>query len=437
MGALGDPHRVKLLALSRWQWTTIATLTVGYAGYYFCRSNLSVATPLLLEDFEGTLDKEAIGTIAAVAVFFYAGGKFINGVLSDFVGGRRMFLIGMLASICATIVFGLATGFAAFMAVWCFNRFAQTMGWGALVKTASRWFPPALIGTVLGILSLSYLFGDVVARLFLGSLVDQGVGWRGVFFASAAVLGAILCVSYFTLKSSPADVGEPEPEANEKNLFGKEGNAARPRDLLDLLRPFFTSPAFWLVCLMNLGLTIIRETFNFWTPTYLTEYLSMSAGSAAQASSLFPLFGGLSVIASGMLSDTVLAGRRGLVMVAFLFPAVGALFALAHLDETASPAVALVLISTVGFLILGPYSFLTGAISVDLGGKRGSSTAAGLADGIGYLGGSVSLRLTGSLAQHQGWTSAMTFLAIVLAITGVVALLYWYVQEHRGRASAA
>jgi OPA family glycerol-3-phosphate transporter-like MFS transporter len=424
---------VKLLELSRWQWTTMATLTVGYAGYYFCRSNLSVATPLLLQDFEGTLDKERIGDIAAAAILFYAGGKFINGVLSDFVGGRRMFLLGMLASICATIVFGFASGFAAFMVIWCFNRFAQTMGWGALVKTASRWFPPSLIGTVLGILSLSYLFGDVVARLFLGGLVDYGIGWRGVFFGSAAVLALILAGSFFLLKSSPADVGEPEPRAKEDNLYRDQGNAVRPNNLRDLLLPFFTSLSFWLVCLMNLGLTIIRETFNFWTPTYLTEFLSMAPGTAAQASALFPLFGGISVIASGMLSDKLLSGRRGLVMVAFLLPAVGALYALAFLDESTNPLMALVLISAIGFLILGPYSFLTGAISIDLGGKKGSSSAAGIADGIGYLGGSFAVRLIASFAQRQGWTVAMSFLATVLATTVVVALVYWYTHEFRNR----
>ncbi len=422
---------MKLLQLSRWQWTTAATLTVGYAGYYFCRSNLSVATPLLLQDFEGVLDKERIGDIAAAGVLFYAGGKFINGVLSDFVGGRRMFLLGMLTSICATIAFGFATGFAAFMAIWCFNRFVQTMGWGALVKTASRWFPATLIGTVLGLLSLSYLFGDVIARLFLGTLVDLGAGWRGVFFGSAGVFAVILLGSFFLLKSSPADVGEPEPLAKENNLFKDQGNAARPTSLRDLLVPFVTSLSFWLVCTMNLGLTVIRETFNFWTPTYLTEFLSMEPGAAARASALFPLFGGISVIASGMLSDSLLAGRRGLVMVAFLAPAVGALFTLAFLEESANPFVALALISLVGFLILGPYSFLTGAISIDLGGKRGSSTAAGIADGIGYLGGSFAVKHIATLAQHQGWTAAMSFLATVLAVTVGIALAYWFVHEHR------
>lgn len=407
------------------------TLTVGYAGYYFCRSNLSIAAPLLLKDFEGTIDKASLGTISSVAVFFYAGGKFINGVLGDFAGGRRMFLFGMLASISATVLFGLSSGFAVFLAVWCFNRFVQSMGWGALVKTASRWFPAHLMGTILGILSLSYLFGDVLARLFLGQLVSAGMGWRTIFFASASVLSVICIASYFLLKSSPTEVGEEEPAANAANLFGEAGNMARPKDLWDLLLPFLTSFPFWLVCGLNFGLTLIRETFNFWTPTYLTEAVGMSKGAAGMASSLFPFFGGISVIASGMISDRVLAGRRGMVIILFLVPAVGALYGLGTLTQTESTWVPLALISAVGLLILGPYSFLTGALSVDFGGKRGSSTAAGLADTAGYLGGIVSGHYVGSIAQEQGWSAAMSFLAYILAATTVVAVVYWFVHERR------
>lgn len=428
---------LKSLSLTRWQWTTLATLTVGYAGYYFCRSNFSVAAPLLLQEFRGTIDKEALGKIASTAAYFYAAGKLINGILGDFVGGRRMFLLGMLASIGATVLFGFSTGFTAFIAIWCFNRFVQSMGWGALVKMASRWFSAPIMGTVLGILCLSYLFGDVIARLFLSQVVDLGYGWRGVFFSAATVLGAILIASIFLLKASPTEVGEEEPAANTVNLFGESGNAPRPRDLWDLLLPFFTSMSFWLVCTMNFGLTLVRETFNFWTPTYLTESAGMTVAAAAAASALFPFFGGLSSLSSGYLSDSLLAGRRGLVMVVFLVPSIAALLGLAYVTDPGTTWLPLILISAIGFFILGPYTFLSGVISVDLGGKRGSSTAAGLADTAGYIGSIISGQYIGSLAQNRGWTGAFVFLAIVLALTTGVAVAYWYLHEHRHAKAAA
>ena len=129
--------------LSRWQWTTVATLTVGYMGYYFCRSNFSVATPLLLDAYgEQGLTKESIGTIASIGTLLYASGKLFNGVICDFVGGRRMFLVGMVASVACTLAFSLGWGFTAFLVAWSANRLVQSMGWGALVKTALALVPP-------------------------------------------------------------------------------------------------------------------------------------------------------------------------------------------------------------------------------------------------------------------------------------------------------
>ncbi len=115
-------------------------------------------------------------------------------------------------------------------------------------------------------LTLSYLFGDALVRLGLGGLLALGLSWRQMFFAAAALLTAIAVASWFTLKSSPQDVGATEPEANPENVYGEEGNIPRPANLVDLLWPLATSFSFWLVCIISFGLTVVRETFNNWNP---------------------------------------------------------------------------------------------------------------------------------------------------------------------------
>ena len=285
------PTPVPSVKQRRWEGVTVGSLVVGYAGYYVCRSNFSVATPLLLDAFgPHGLDKEMIGAIVSAGVLFYAVGKLFNGILCDFVGGRRIFLAGMFGSVAATVFFGVSVGVGVLAAAWSLNRLIQSMGWGALVKITSNWFSYKRYGRIMGIMSLSYLFGDALARLFLGRLIDAGLGWRGVFFAAAGTLALIALVDVFTIKSRSADVGLPDAEINPKNLYGAAGDAERPRNLKSLLMPFLSSPAFWLVAFMSLGLTLIREAFNFWTPTYLVEVGRLSVGEAAQYSLLFPFF---------------------------------------------------------------------------------------------------------------------------------------------------
>jgi OPA family glycerol-3-phosphate transporter-like MFS transporter len=413
----------------RWQKIILGTLFVGYAGYYICRSNLSVTTPLLLQDFAGTgITKTRIGAIASLGVLLYAVGKISNGLLADFLGGRLLFLLGMVLSVACTLVFGLGDSILVFTVIWAINRYVQSMGWGSLVKVVARWYPVSFHATIMGVLAVSYLLGDAFARYYLGFFMLRGVGWRSIFFISAGTLGAIAFVSFFTLRANPQEVGGQEPPANPANLFGKDGNLPQPESVGRLLRPLLTSWVFWLVCLMNAGLTLIRETFNFWIPTYLTEVGGLDAGTAAQYSLLFPLIGAASVFVAGAASDW-LAGKRSRIMLPSLVLLTVTLWLLSTASLNGRPLPALVLISAVSIFLLAPYSFLSGVLALDLGGKRGSSTAAGLIDSAGYLGALPSGYGIGSLAEHHGWPTAFAALAVTAGLTALVATVYWVLQD--------
>lgn len=425
-----DSIRVKR-SFRFWQTSTIASLFIGYSGYYVCRSNLSVATPLILDEFAAQgMNKEVIGQIASVGVVFYAIGKVVNGVLGDFLGGKKIFIAGMIGSVAATVIFGISSGVGVFFAVWAANRLIQSMGWGGLVKTAANWVGFRSYGKVMALLSLSFLFGDVVARLLLGALYEAGIGWRQLFFVAAAILAVITVINVFFLKENPETVGFTKPEVNPENLFNQSAGAeAKPASLRELLLPYFKSFPFLLLLIVSFGLTAIREAFNFWLPTYLTESTQLSGGDASAFSALFPAAGVVSILLSGYLSD--LSGKRGLIILLACLPAVGVLLLMTL--PVQNPLLPLVFIALVGLLILGPYSFLAGAMSLDIGGRKGAATAAGLMDAIGYVGGTLAVWLTGVLAQRSGWNSAFMVLAATAALTAVAAFVYYITQESRSK----
>ena len=98
--------------LMRWQWATVALMVAGYAGYYLCRSNLSVCIPLIRDDllrqgYDADTAKQRLGLVVSFGVLAYAIGKFFAGGLADFQGGRRNYLGGMIGSIGFTILFAL------------------------------------------------------------------------------------------------------------------------------------------------------------------------------------------------------------------------------------------------------------------------------------------------------------------------------------------
>jgi OPA family glycerol-3-phosphate transporter-like MFS transporter len=413
--------------LKRWQLITSGTLLIGYAGYYFCRSNLPLAAPFLLEEYAASgFDKAKLGQIATIGTGFYFAGKLMGGVLGDYFGGRRIFLVGMLASIVCTVFFGMGTGFTVFASTWALNRLAQSLGWGALVKIASRWFPFRIYGTVMAVLSLSFLFGDALARLVLGELLEAGIGWRRMFFASAGVLLAVAAVTSLLLHDSPLALGLSEPEASPSNVFGDTAEARRPSSLWALIGPFVRNPSFWIVAVLSFGLTLIREVFGLWTPVYLAEVGGLSKAGAGIVSLYFPLFGGFSVIAAGLVTDRLLGGRRGGYIALSLVALTVALFVMSAAGKEASGSwLPQMFVSLVALLMGGPYSFLAGAISLDLGGKSGSATAAGLIDGAGYFGGMLSGWAFGALVEQTGWSGGFALLACTALITTGAAVFYW------------
>lgn len=420
-----------------WQALTVALIAFGYAGYYLCRSDLSVAMPMLIAELARhgiSPDKAKIelGSVASLGVLAYAIGKFPSGWLADSLGGRRNFLFGMTGSIVFTIWFGLSGGIPIFTLAWMGNRAVQSLGWAGMVKITSRWFSYSAYGTAMGFISLSYLFGDAASREFMARLIDAGLGWHGVFFAAAGTLAVLLLLNLVLLKETPAGRGLPEPPANPANLFGPAGEQPKPASLGSVLGRFARSPAFWLVCLLSLGVTILRETFNLWTPTYFTQAVGLTVADAAHKSALFPFFGGVSVLLAGFASDRLGKNGRATIIFYGLLLTTGALMVLAWGNFGRSQLAPVALVTLVAFVMIGPYSYLAGAISLDFGGKQGSATASGLIDGIGYLGGVLAGNSVAGISVAWGWKGAFAALASVALLSSVAAGVY--LAEQRSRA---
>ena len=440
-GALTPPNQNA--RFTAWHVATIALLALGYSGYYFCRSNLSVVLPDLIQDLarHGIRANDAqvrLGLIASFGTMAYAIGKFVSGSLADLLGGRRVFLGGMAGAIAFTILFVLSGGFPLFTLAWVGNRLFQSTGWVGLVKVASRWFSYSTYGTVMAVLSLSYLFGDAACRWIMSVLMEHGLGWRGVFVAGAGSLAVLLLANAIFLRESPEERGLPAPEANPLNVYAEEGehHSEEHAGLAAILKPLLTSFPFWLVCLLSLGTTLLRETFNFWTPTYFVQYVGLTSSVAAGRSALFPLFGGVSVLMAGVLSDKLGLNGRNIVLVGGMVASTVCLLVLAHTPGHASQWTPVVLVTLVGFLLLGPYSYLAGAMSLDFGGKRGSATAAGIIDGVGYLAGWLSGDTVARITVAFGWKNAFLLLAAAAFVTSLVAMVLLVHQRIHKLASA-
>jgi OPA family glycerol-3-phosphate transporter-like MFS transporter len=412
---------------------TVGLLFAGYASYYFCRSDFSVAMPMLVDELHrhGLSNDVAIvrlGGIASFGVFAYAAGKFLLGGLGDVWGGRRSFLLGLAGAVVFTLLFTLGGGLPIFTLAWIANRLLQSMGWAGLVKVCSRWFAYTSYGRIVGILSLSFLIGDAVARQSMGMLISAGFGWRVLFYFAAAVSSLVLLANLLLLKESRTEAGFAPPEVNPLNVFERGGNE-RPSGLRAFLRPLLANRTFWIVCFLSLGTTIIREAFNTWTPTLLHRLFRFSEAEAAGTSALFPAVGAVSVLVAGWAGDRLGATGRSVVLFFGLILTTIGLAALISVPVGEQRTLPLLLIGVVAFGLLGPYSYLAGAMALDFGGREGGATSSGIIDGVGYLGGVLAGDSVARLAVTWGWQSVFAALASVAAVSAIAAGMLFLQQR--------
>ncbi|MGA2188848.1 MAG: MFS transporter [Steroidobacteraceae bacterium] len=425
-------------SLRQRQVTTILLLFGGYGSLYFCRADLSVASPLLIDEWHahGLSHGDAVirmGAMTSLGVLAYALGKLLLGGLGDFWGGRVSFLIGLSGATLFTLMFATGSFLPVFTIAWIANRLTQSIAWAGLIKVTSKWFDFSSYGTVIGILSVSYLVGDAAARQWMGLMLERGVGWRPLFYLAAAVAGAMLVANLSFLRESRADAGYAEAQPNPLNLFA--ATESPPGSLRDLLLPLLRSRAFVLVCLLSLGCTIIRETFNTWTPVYLRDHLGYSTASAAGMSAVFPAVGAVSVVATGWLSDRIGANGRSLLLLLGLSATAAALAALTAVRASSTGALLpLFAIGTIAFCLLGPYSYLGGAFAADFGGKQASAVSSGIIDGVGYLGAVVAGDSVARVSVAFGWAGVFASLSVVSA---AAALGAGFLHRLNARAAAA
>lgn len=433
----GAPAAPVVPAVSSARWTsgqilTLVALTLGYTGFYLCRVNYSVSKPSLLKEFgpQG-VDSVALGAVDSAGTLCYAFGKILLGIAADFFSAKGVFILAMAGSVAATVAFAASSGRLGFLLSWCVNRSVQSAGWGALTKITSRWFAADQYGRAMAILALSYFFGDALARLLYGQLLESGMSWRGLYVTGAVLLSILAVACLFAIREAPAQ----PVAASSRSVFDETGDKPKPESLGALLAPFFQSPVFWCVCVMSAGLTFTRETFNSWTPLYLSESLGLTPAEAARSSSLFPFFGGISVLAAGWASDRLFRGRRGVVMVCMLIPACVCLIGLSMTGPQSDPWTGRMLISGAALGMLGPYAFLSGAIALDLGSRKGSASAAGMIDAVGYFAGALAGAPIAKIAKGWGWSGAFTTLAATVVVVTIAAAMYWRSERRKDRAA--
>jgi sugar phosphate permease len=431
-----------------WRIRILVTTIIGYALYYFVRSNISM--PLKAMDADPSLpyDKAQLGLITTIGGVTYGISKFLNGFLGDHANPRYFMAIGLLASALMNVFFGLSSSLIFFSTFWFFNMYAQGMGFPPCAKSMAYWFSPRERSTTFGIWHTSHMIGAALVGVLTGYLVKY-LGWRSCFYVPAAIaaFGSIIILVF--LRDTPGSLGLPPietykgeetPEELAEELKqpvpATDGSVvvdyAAPDEQMTywqvVVEYIFKSPYMWVISFANLSVYVLRYAQMTWGPTFLQESKGHGVVAAGWLYFGAEMGGMVGALVAGFAADRIFGGRAGRVCVIAM-----ALMAVVTYFFAKAPKEALfvsgALYVMMAFLLYIP-QMLIASMAMNLGTKRASAAAVGLTGIIGYGSTIITGWGIGSIAEHHGWNTAFQLMIGCAVVTLVLMVFTWNVGAH-------
>lgn len=176
------------------RWWTLATVMIGTFMAPLDGSITNIALPVLRDYFVTTISSVEWVTLAyllTVTTLLLTFGR-----LGDFIGHKRIYVLGFGVFLVGSIFCGLAESLTQLIAFRAFQALGAGMVMAVGPAIITRAFPAAERGRALGINALSVAAGLAVGPI-LGGFLITSYGWRWIFFinvpfAALAIVAASL-----------------------------------------------------------------------------------------------------------------------------------------------------------------------------------------------------------------------------------------------------
>ena len=169
---------------ARRSWLTLGALAFGFFMAALDTTVVNVALPSIQRDLDADISKlewVVNGYVLALAVFMLTGGK-----LADFLGRRRIFLLGIATFTLASLAGGLAPNVDALIAARAVQGLGAAMMMPASLSLIAATFAPEKRGTAIGIWAGISAVAAAVGPVLGGWLTDS-LDWSWVFFINVPI----------------------------------------------------------------------------------------------------------------------------------------------------------------------------------------------------------------------------------------------------------
>ena len=410
------------------------TLGLTYAAMYMARYNFGFANKQLSDTFG--FSKTEIGTIITISTLLYGLSAIFNGPIADRWGGRKAMIIGAAGACVFNVAFGMAAylgflGTGTFMLIylasmWTLNQYFQSYSALALIKVNAGWFHVTERGVFSAIFGSMIQSGRFAVYALMTTALVAGLPWQWKFFLPAMIVGVFTLLTFMFVRDTPKDAGLGDFDPQDATSGDTEKIT-----LAYVAKKVFTNPIAITIAAAEFCTGLVRKGFEEWFPRYMQEVHHLQLDNPVfQRNAFAVVIAGIAgAFIAGFLSDKVFGHRRP--PVAFL----GYVIQVISLTIVAlAPSLEAIIIAfTLNSLAISMvHSMLSGTASMDFGGKRAAATAAGMFDGMQYVGGSVMGVGAGWLIETYGWNTWGPSMVGFSVIGAILMLKLWNARPSRG-----
>src|SRR3954452_11275856 len=394
--------------LTRLQWRILVLLFISSLLNYVDRSTLSVGAI----DIQRELNFSTVRLGILLSAFFWTYATFqlfmIAGWFVDRFDVRTVFAIGFFIWSSATAVTGLVNSFAVMYAMRLLLGMGESIAFPSYSRILATQYPEHRRGFANAVVDAGTKIGPALGTL-LGGLLMARFGWR-VFFVALGMVSLLWLVPWFVFVPPVAKADHREHRAD---LVGITEILSK-RSAWFSAMALFCSNYFWYFLVT-------------WLPAYLERERHFPKSKMAVFGSLSYLAIALSTLASGWVSDRLIAGGASPTRVRKTFSGVGlslsTVILLVAVVRDENVAMALLFASCMCYGIFAPNLF---AMTQTMAGPRAAGKWTGYHNGVGNLAGVAAPSVTGWVVQESGnfyWAfvvaAAMALTAAGLYVFGV------------------
>jgi predicted MFS family arabinose efflux permease len=380
-----------------WKIILILSLTFGLVG--LDRFILPVLFPTFMDELN--LSYADLGNIVGILAVFWGLSAFAMGFLSDRVGRRKVLIPAVIVFSLMSVFSGMAGGLVGLLLIRAVMGLAEGPVASIGVAVAVEASHPKRRGMNNGIFQcMISLMGNAIGPIIATQLLLV-TDWRAVFMI-VGIPGLIMAAVMFFLVREPVSA----PAGSTP--------VARP-SFADLFR-HRNVPLAMLTLMCAMGGVFVLAAM---APSYLTDYLKLSAQDMGVVFSAVGFGGAIGQFAMPTASDFI--GRKLATLLSYILAAVFT-YLFAHADGS-SLSTLFWLLFFASLFNFSALAILAGPVAAEAAPVGMVASVAGLVIGAGEIfGGGVAPAIAGQIAGAKGIEHVFTFTIASLVLGFVVAL---------------